>query len=173
MSESKPRNKISSMLGGAGVFATVLIPLTVMPRHVFASAPIIVSGTVDLHFGSFTESGAGGTVVVTTAGARTVTGSVTEITGGGLERAGSFNVSGSTGLAMDVDVTPTSVNISNGGDTMVVNNFNLVSVAGGDSNVITLAAPSSAFAIGATLNVGSGQASGVYTGHYTLTVDYQ
>ena len=171
MSQPKSQNRMHSLLGGAGALACAVIPLTFSPAA--AMAPIIVSGMVDIHFGSFTESGAGGTVVINPAGGRTVGGAVMEVGGGGLEQRGRFNVTGSTGMAMDVDVTPTSVTISNGGDTMVVNNFNLITVGGGDSATITLAAASSQYYIGATLVVGAGQASGTYSGNYTLTVNYQ
>jgi len=156
-----------------GVLAAV-IPLSVMPQSAKAALSIVVSGTVDLNFGTMTETGGGGTMVVDTTGARTPTGAVTAVAGGGLASQGIFSVSGSTGLAIDVSMTAAAFTVSNGGGaTMVVNNFNLVTNAGGATRTITLAANPSTFPLGATLNVGAGQAAGTYIGNYTINANYQ
>jgi hypothetical protein len=162
------------VLGATSMVAIVLIPLSILPGLAMAALPISVSASVALNFGTLTDGGAGGTVVVNTAGVRTTTGSVSAISGGGLVAQGVFNVSGSTGVAMDVSVTAPTVNVSNGGGaTMSVNVFNLVTNAGGANNTITLIAGTNTFPLGATLNVGGGQAAGTYVGNYTLNVIYQ
>ena len=153
------------------ILAVSLIPVTVAPQLALAATPItiVVSASQDLNFGTITAGTAGGTVVINTLGARSVTGTVTAVTGAGLEGQGTFNVSGSTGLAMDA----TSFTISNGTDSMAVDNFNLLTNAGGTAGTITLVATSSTFPLGGTLNVGVGQANGTYTGTYTINVSYQ
>lgn len=157
----------------ASVLAAV-IPLSILPRSAHAVLSIVISGTVDINFGSLTETGAGGTAIVNTAGARSVTGSVSAITGGGLESNGVFSLSGSTGLAIDVSMTAAAFTVSNGGGgTMSVNNFNLVTNAGGATRTITLAANPSTFPMGATLNLSAGQAAGTYIGNYTMNANYQ
>jgi len=152
---------------------TALIPLTLSPREAGAQLSIVVSASVGLNFGTFTAGPAGGTVVMTPSGARSVTGSVSLVGGAGLESPANFSVSGSTAVAMDVSVTSPAFPITNGTDTMTVNAFNLVADGAGPANTITLAANPSTFALGATLNVNAGQGSGVYVGNYVLSVNYQ
>lgn len=169
---NKSRFKLSS-LGRAGAVAAV-IPLSLIPQKAMAQATIVVSGVVDMHFGTMTETGAGGTMVLNTVGARTPTGSVSTITGAGLASQGEFSLSGSTGLAIDVSMSAAAFTVSNGaGDTMSINNFNLVTNAGGATRTITLAAATETFPMGATLNVSAGQASGDYLGNYTISANYQ
>ena len=169
----QPKNLVKTVLGTAGVAAAVLIPLSIAPRQAMAALSILVSVSVELHFGTLTDTGAGGTAVINTAGARSVTGSVSGIAGAGLESNGVFNVSGSTGVAIDVSMTAPTFVVSNGGDNMNVNNFHLVTNAGGIHETITLGAGSNTYPLGATLNVGAAQAAGTYTGTYTLSVNYQ
>jgi hypothetical protein len=174
MSNQSIKNLTGRVLGAAGVAAVVLIPLSIMPRQAMAALTILVSVSVELNFGTLTDGGAGGTAVVDTAGARTTTGSATAITGAGIESQGIFNVSGSTGLAMDVSLTSPTITVTNGGGgSMAVNAFNLVTNAAGSNNTITLVAGSNTFPLGATLAVGAGQAAGTYIGNYTLNVNYQ
>ena len=161
------------LLKGAGLLATI-IPLTLTPQPAKAQLTIFVSGTVDLNFGTMTETGAGGTMVVNTAGARSPTGAVTAITGGGLESQAVLSISGSTGLAIDVSMTAPSFTVSNGlGNTMIVNNFNIETNGGGATRTLTLVANPSTFPLGATLNVAGGQAEGTYIGNYTINANYQ
>ena len=162
-----------SLLKKTGVVAA-LVPLSMLPQKVFAQATIVVSGVVDMHFGTMTETGAGGTMVLNTAGARTPTGGVTAVTGAGLASQGEFSLSGSTGLAIDVSMTAAAFTVSNGGgDTMSINNFNLRTNAGGSSITVTLAAATETFPMGATLNISAGQAAGDYLGNYTMSANYQ
>lgn len=161
------------LLKGAGVMA-VIIPLSIVPQPAQAALSIVISGTVDLNFGTMSETGAGGTMVMDTVGIRTPTGAVTAVTGGGLSSEGIFSLSGSTGLAIDVSMTAASFTVSDGGaNTMTVNNFNLLTNAGGATVTITLAANPSTFPMGATLNVGGGQVDGTYIGNYTMNANYQ
>ena len=156
--------------------AAALIPLTSLPQTAHAMVPIVVSATIDMNFGDITvDAGLGGTVVVPIVGARTRTGGVNLISGAGLETPASISISGSTGVLLDVTMVgaPFSVDDTAGvGAPMAVNAFD---INGGGSTVgtITLAANPSTFPIGATLNVAAGQAGGVYTGTYSVMVNYQ
>ena len=154
-----------------GLLATI-IPLTLVSQKANAQLSIVISGTVALNFGAVSETGAG-TVVVTTAGARSTTGGVTAVAGAGAHSNGVVLLSGSTGLAIDVSMTAGAFTVADGGNSMVVNNFNLETVAGGATRVITLAANSTTFPIGATLNVGASQPAGTYIGEYTINANYQ
>lgn len=138
--------------------------------------PITVSGSQGLHFGTMTETGAGGTMLIDTAGARTPGGGVVAVTGAAAEQAGVIRVVAATGIAIDLSMAATAYTVSDGGgNTMVVNNFNIRTNAGGTAETITLAAATETFPLGATLNVGAGQSTVVtnYTGTYTLNANYQ
>lgn len=152
----------------------LLVPITCSVKAAFASAPIAVSAVANLHFGSLVVGAGGGTATINTAGARSVGGTVTEVTGLSLQTQGQISVSGSTGLAIELTVLTTTYNIDNGGgDVMAVNNFNLVTNGGGTQEVITLTAPTVTYPVGARLNVAAAQAAGAYTGSYTIRANYQ
>ena len=165
---NKKRNNLFSMK--AGLLAS-LIPLSFLPQPAQAMLTIVVSATVDLNFGSVTESGAGGTVTITPAGARSVGGSVTAVTGAGLESNGMILVSGSTGLAIDLSMAAAAFPVSNGTDTMIVNAFNIN--GSGNAAVVTLAVNPTAYPYGATLNVTGSQGAGTYNGSFTVNANYQ
>lgn len=136
--------------------------------------PIAVTAPTDLHFGSMTESGAGGTMVMDTANTRTAGGAVTAVTGAGLEASGVLSITGATGISIDLSMTAGPFTVSDGGgNTMAVNTFNLETNAGGSAQTISLTASPDTFPVGATLVVGAGQTPGTYTGTYSVTANYQ
>ncbi|MCI5060770.1 MAG: DUF4402 domain-containing protein [Alphaproteobacteria bacterium] len=136
--------------------------------------PIVVSGTVDLHFGSMTQTGAG-TMLIDTTGARTPSAAVTAVTGAGLESQGVLSVTAATGLAIDLSMTAATFTVDDtgAGAPMNVNAFQLVTNAGGTAETITLAASPSTFPLGATLNLAAAQVAGTYTGTYNVNANYQ
>lgn len=164
----------SSALRQVGALS-VLIPLSFSPSIATAQTnlPIVISGSVELNFGTI-SAGGGGSVIVSTAGARSVTGTVVDISGGGLETNGVFSISGSTGVMIDLSVTAPDFTVSNGaGGIMTVDSFNIVVPGGGRTATVTLATSPQNFPLGATLRVSSGQAAGTYTGDYVLSANYQ
>ncbi len=147
-------------------------PLGLFPAYGYAqSIPVTITASEDLNFGSFIPN-AGGAVTVSTAGGRSSSGSVTLIGANGLEREGLLAITGSPSFPIDVSMTSSSFNMSNGGSMMAVNNFDL---GGGPGNpiVISLAGGSDVIPVGATLTVGGSQASGSYTGIFTVNANYQ
>lgn len=167
--------KYSSIRDKIGLCAA-LIPLSLYPHDVAqAAVTVVISVTEDLHFGSLDVNGTDA-LVINTSGVRDPGGTLTNVTliaGAGLERQAKFTLSGSTGLAISVDVSPTSLTVSNGtGQNMVIDSFNLVTDAGGPNELITLATNPETFDLGATLNVTSGQAEGTYSGSFTLNANY-
>ncbi len=142
--------------------------------HAMAQATIFVSGTQNLHFGSFASGPLAGTITVNpSTGARTFTGGVTLVAGAGLERNGVISLSGSTGLAITLSMANSMFNISNGADNMAINNFKFNSSAGMSSTVITLATSTQTIPLGGTINVTSNQPAGTYSGNYTVNANYQ
>ncbi len=127
-------------------------------------APITISETAQLNFGYIASAAVGGTLSVSTSGASSAI-NVTDL--GGAVSQGVFAVSGQGGASFSVTL-PGSATLSSGGNTMTVDNFNhdggvSPTIAGGGSRTIN---------VGATLNVGSNQAGGVYTGSYSISVNY-
>jgi len=127
-------------------------------------APIVLehdSGAA-LAFGSFL-AGAGGTVVVTPAGAGSITSDV-EFVSGSTTSADSFTVSGDAGRSFTISATGSTV--SNGTETMA---FTTVVSAASDTLDTN---GDGAFTVGGTLTVAADQAAGDYTGTYDATVAY-
>lgn len=141
-------------------------------------APIQVTQTRTLNFGSLTEGGIG-TLKVAVDDTPTAGGGVTSI--GGTIQAGGFKIQGSAGAAVTV-TAPTKATITEtvgGVATMTVNAFNLAepgpagTTAGTLTDTSLAAASVAGYRIGGTLNVGAGQTTGTYTGTVTVTANYQ
>ena len=79
----------------ASALVVLSVPSSTVKAQPFAS--IIVSGTLDLNFGTFAAGAGGGTVSMSTAGVRTSTGTVVLTAGAGLESPASLSISASTG----------------------------------------------------------------------------
>lgn len=125
--------------------------------------PISLTNQRDLTFGNI-AAGPGGTVTITNADPGVVSSTGVSLVGGIARTSGQFTVGGTTGLAYTVTL-PASTTISNGAVTMTVNAF--THNASG-----TLPAASEIFFVGGTLNIGAAQATGSYTGTYSVQVSY-
>lgn len=136
-----------------------------------AAAPAqTLSNTGALSFGSFT-AGAGGSVTVSPAGARSKSGSVILVNQGGSAAAAQFTVSGTSNALYDITLPADgTVFLSDGAaGSMAVNGFTSspsVSgmLSGGGTQTLT---------VGATLSVGNAQTPGSYSGSFNVTVNYQ
>jgi hypothetical protein len=131
---------------------------------VTVAQPIAVSETTSLNFGTITSSASAGTVVISTAGARSVTGGVGEL--GGSPAAASFSVTGEGNNAFSISL-PSSASLTGPGTAMTVN-----AIAHNAGGTPSLSGGSRTFSVGATLNVGASQTAGAYTGTYSVTVSY-
>ncbi|MDH5408963.1 MAG: DUF4402 domain-containing protein [Gammaproteobacteria bacterium] len=128
--------------------------------------PIAIATTTNMSFGDvYADNVSSGTVVLDTAGARTVTGGAS--TGPTAGTAAVFAVTGTPSATYAVTLPATPVTIQNVAldsmtvDTYVSNSGGALSGAGTDS-----------FNVGATLNVGISQPTGSYTGNFDVTVNY-
>lgn len=131
-------------------------------------APLSITNTAGLHFGTIMRSAALGTVSIATDGTRTSTGGVTLSALAPLHSVATFDLEGESGN--DVVITlPASTTISNGTQTMLVDNF--VSNPD-DANPVTLGGTPTVLSVGATLNVAANQASGTYTGTFDVSINY-
>lgn len=131
------------------------------------AAAIAISSTQQLAFGSMV-AGAGGSVTVGISPlGRSASGGVFVLPSG-TWTAASFRVTGDASATYSISLPANDVvMLSSGANTMAVNNFTSNPASGtldinGSQNVM----------IGATLNVGSNQPTGNYSGSYTVTVNY-
>ena len=93
---------------------------------------------------------------------------------GGVPRVGRFTVRG-TPYPISVSVEDTSVRLTNGLQTLTVNNFNILTNDAGAQVTITPQAGENTFTvpIGATLNTKSGQLDGTYVGTTRIFANFQ
>ncbi len=127
-------------------------------------APISISSSGDMDFGTMLTTGTAGTVTVTPAGARS---SVDVDLFAGTPAAASFDVTGRVGQAYSITF-PSNATLTSGANTMTMDTF--THDAGGSPQLS--GSGSDTFNVGATLNVGATQASGTYSGTFSVTVNY-
>lgn len=164
------------ILFGTKLVAAMILAAVLGPARVHAQS---ITTTQDLAFGTFIPA-SGGTVVVSTTGARSATGGVVLLTNTQFSApaAATFSVVNNTPrLRSFTVVLPTSATLTRagGGGTMTVNAFTSVPVTGQQNNgrgYGTLSGGAGTISVGATLNVSSGQAVGNYTGTFDVTVTF-
>lgn len=153
----------SSLLGGN---ATVTLPITLTLWR-----PLSVSQTTALSFGGIEARGGNSVVqIAPQTGARTVTSgqSGVNLIASRPGVAGAFAVTGNPSTAVTITL-PSSITLSGPGAAMTVNNFTSYP-ANGSATLDSTGAMT--LNVGASLNVGTNQAAGTYSGTYTLTVSY-
>ncbi|MBN2666494.1 MAG: DUF4402 domain-containing protein [Bacteroidales bacterium] len=134
-------------------------------------APLSITNTAGLHFGTIMRSGTAGTVTIAPDGTRSDDG------GGGVtlsalapvHSAATFDVEGEDGRTVTITL-PGTITITNlAADDMDVDTF----VSDPDAaNPVTLTGAATVLRVGATLNVGANQPSGEYTGTFNVSVNY-
>ncbi len=129
-------------------------------------SPLAIAADQDLAFGSL-DAGTGGTVVMTALGARSATGGVF-LSPSDAGNQGTFDVTG-TGTSTYTVTLPANgvVTLTSGANSMDVGTF-----TSNPSGTGALVGGAQVLAVGATLTVASAQAPGVYSGTYTVTVEY-
>ncbi|GAP42598.1 hypothetical protein TBC1_11730 [Lentimicrobium saccharophilum] len=127
-----------------------------------------LSKDVDLAFGGIITDTDGGTVAIpaTSAGTPNYNGLPAQLAT--TTSAAKFTASGQDGATFDITL-PTSATITNGSESMIIDNF--ISSTGNDG--VVLSGGATEFFVGATLNIAAGQAAGEYTGEFDVTVTYE
>jgi len=120
--------------------------------------PIAITKTVDMNFGNVAVNGFAGTVVLAPAGTRTATGGVTLPATSGTIAAAEFTVTGQTGYTYSITLPSTATTVTSGSNNMTVNVFTSNPADG----TAVLTGGTQTLKVGATLNVGAGQAAGTY-----------
>lgn len=132
--------------------------------------PIGITNTTAMNFGNIAVSGVAGTVVMTPAGVRSVTGGCTLPAVTGSPAAAVFNVTGAANYTYVITLPAAATTITSGANNMTVDTWTST-----PSGTGTLSAGGSqTLTVGATLNVAGGQAAGTYVSGtpFTVTVNY-
>jgi len=131
-------------------------------------SPLTVLKWADLDFGALVVTAAGTAVIDPLTGARTATGGV--VPAGTNAHAAKFIATGNRNSVVNIRLpkNPITVKRVGGTQTMTVSNWTL------DGNTNRKVSPSQTvdFAVGATLTVGANQTPGLYTGTFSVTVQY-
>jgi Domain of unknown function (DUF4402) len=130
-------------------------------------APITLVKTADLNFGDVVPSGVAGTVTVTPAAVRTAAGGAS-LGNGAAVTAAAFTVGGQGSATYAITLPAAAVTLTAGANTMTVDTFTSNPsgtglLSGGGSQTLN---------VGANLNVGAAQATGTYSGTFSVTVAY-
>lgn len=155
----------------AGVGAQQIPPKPATPRAGASSVliyPLTLTTQANLDFGLLASNGAGTVVIDPVSSKLSTTGLVTSL--GGNPRPAAFIGAARSASVVIIRIpkSPITIRRSGGTETMVVRDFTL---QGQDKRTL---ARSEAFAfnVGATLVVAAGQAEGVYSGEFDVTVQY-
>ncbi len=135
--------------------------------------PIAIVKATDMSFGKFAR-GAGGTVTVSTSGARTASGTILS-TIGSSPTAARFNVTGDNNATYAITHSGTT-DLTSGSDTMALAKFSDLTAAGatsGNPATGTLdGTGAQSIYVGGTLTVAANQPTGTYTGTVIVAVEY-
>ncbi len=123
--------------------------------------PVTVSESTALDHGTVTASGSLGTVTISAAGVRAVTGGVAML--GGSPSQGIFAVTGEANTAFTTTVASTSTLTGAGADMVATLTKSAPSNLSGGSATVNVAS---------SLAVAASQVAGAYTGSYAVTVNY-
>jgi hypothetical protein len=117
-----------------------------------------------LNFGTIVPAASGATVVINTTNGKSCGAG---LTCSGASVSGALHATGTANQAVTI-ATAASTSLSDGG----TNTMSVTGIAPSISSGNLGASSRIDFTVGATLNVGASQAAGVYTGNYSVTVNY-
>lgn len=136
--------------------------------------PLTITKTSDMKFGTVVRPTTGsGTVVLSAAGVRSVTGGVAALSSGDTPVAAAFTVAGEGGQSVSITI-PATFTMTSGADSLTVttsNNLTGSASAQALSNALG-AAGTLAFAVGGSVPIASTQNTGAYTGSFTVSAAY-
>lgn len=167
----KNSSLIRMLLLGAALFAGAASAQTSTSGTSTATvlSALTLSSTANLAFGDF-SAGTGGTVVMSSAGARSATGGVVLGTVAA-NSAGAWSVGGDANKTYAITL-PASATLNGPTVAAVVQTMSVGTFTSSKATGTLSAGGADTFTVGATLTVGNAQAPGSYTGTYTVTVAY-
>jgi len=129
--------------------------------------PITIANVTPLQFGAVVSGGSSGTVVMSSAGARSVTGG-SVLGNAGSAGAATFAVVGLPSATYSITL-PSSVTVADlSSNNMTIDTFTSNPSGTGSLSVLG----TQTLNVGATLHVNANQATGLYTGTFDVTVVY-
>jgi len=142
---------------------------------------LTITNTTAMHFGVIAIPTAGGSVKMGTNGTRTPTGAgLSIVQSGTVKTVAKFDLTGTVGDTYSFTL-PSSISVTTDGGgatkSMTIDNFVVkVDAAAetpyGSIGTCTLTGGASSILVGGTLNIGSSQVLGIYSGLYQVVVDY-
>jgi hypothetical protein len=133
-------------------------------------APLSITNTGGLHFGTIMRSATAGTVsIAATDGTRSSLGGVTLSALAPVHSVATFSIEGESGKTVTITLPASTTIVNAATDDMIVDAF--VSDPD-DANPVTLTGAATVLRVGATLNVDANQPSGTYTGTFDVSVNY-
>jgi hypothetical protein len=170
--------KLALIASFAMVAAAVSAPSLADSTSAVASAnvmtPIKIVQAADLVFGKFAvNSGAGGTVTVSTSGVRS--GSGMYLPSGDTTTAARFTITGEPDTSFSIDLGGAGTTLNKGGDSMTLTYATDLTGGNATSGTIptgTLTSGTQTLYVGGTLTVSGTQVAGAYTGTVSATVAY-
>ncbi len=181
--------KITSLLVVIALIANFTTQLSAQTKQTITTtagavliAPIALTQVTPLHFGTITlTTAAAGTCVLSTVGVRTFTGGLGASSLAPVATNATYTLTGKKAAAIIVTFGLPSITIITGAgsaptDKMTVSNF-LVRFTGETTDsftdIIDATTGANGFSVGATLTSIASQNAGVYTGTFSVSVDYQ
>ncbi len=157
---------VLSIRGTIGAAATPVVPVT---ANVAVILPLSVTKLQDMDFGYLSVTTAGTAVLDPDSDSLSITGGVLPV--GGTPHCAEFLGAAEHNAVVNIKIPkqPTTLTRNGGTETMTATNFTLQS---GLSKKTLGNMDSFTFRVGATLNVGAGQAEGTYVGTFDVTVQY-
>jgi len=136
--------------------------------------PLTVTKNADLKFGTVVRPSTGnGTVVISAAGARTVTGGVVGLASGDAPAAAQFTLDGEGGQSVSVTV-PATFTMANGSENLTVTTTNNLSGSAASQTLSNALGSAGAltFKVGGSVPITSTATTGVYTGSFVVSAAY-
>lgn len=177
------RRFLAAALAFAGALAGMgATPALAAPGSAKADTEIVTRLSLikdeDLFFGKIIRGATAGTVIIAPSGARTSTGGVTLAPS--TFQPARFAGYGRTNQSIQISVSANSITLNRvgGGATMTVDSWIIGSTPTAQLSTVPLVFTIGSatgifnFPLGATLRVGANQASGTYTGTFSVTVNY-
>jgi Domain of unknown function (DUF4402) len=133
--------------------------------------PISIAKDTDMEFGKIAVGATGGTVVLGTDNSATPSGSISrpaQSAGNPAAAAAAFTVTGEGSYTYSITLPSSPVTLTGSvSGTMTLDTF-----VSNPSGTGTLSSGTQSLKVGATLTAGNNQASGTYTGTFSVTVAY-
>ena len=131
--------------------------------------PIAIAKTTDMNFGNIVAGATPGTVIMTPAGARSISGGAFLPATIGTVSAASFNVTGAVLFTYAITLPAGSITITSGANNMTIDTWTSTPTGTG-----TLTGGAQTVTVGGTLHLAASQAAGTYTltNGLTVTVAY-